>query len=300
MDFKKFKSKDISIFLNDNNIYRYGALIPKGQWGNWMVFLSSYASNIFWTLFTGVIFAKLSRPSRLKRQLKFSNIACVNNNTKVFTPYFPDDDKNDETIIDGRWSEYGKYQINKKYKTLIFRYGDMRPRARICDSNFTLLYFERSTRNIDGYEDYNFTELDFDINDQIGRVRSMSSILSHSISIYPINKYQHKYIGMDMSTPLLSLPYTVKHVINELSPLYHIINNKELMKQRKVEIIAVVDGIDEATSDNFQCWWSYTIDDIVYDYNFKPMVKSVFHSRSQKQILNIDFDRIDDIQKIQT
>lgn len=56
----------------------YGALIPNNSGGNWLVFLQSYAASIFWTAFTGIVFAKLSRPSRLKRQFKFSDVAVIN------------------------------------------------------------------------------------------------------------------------------------------------------------------------------------------------------------------------------
>ena len=56
----------------------YGALIPSNSGGNWLVFLQSYAASIFRTAFTGIVFAKLSRPSRLKRQFAFSDVAVIN------------------------------------------------------------------------------------------------------------------------------------------------------------------------------------------------------------------------------
>ena len=56
----------------------FGALIPSNTSGNWLVFIMSYLSGIFWTAFTGIVFAKLSRPSRLKRQFKFSDVAVIN------------------------------------------------------------------------------------------------------------------------------------------------------------------------------------------------------------------------------
>ena len=66
--------------------------------------------------------------------------------------------------------------------------------------------------------------------------------------------------------------------------------SKADLVNKKCEIIAIVDGIDEATSDNFQSWWSYTANEIYWNYRFKPMVKAVVKSR--KQFLQIDYDRI--------
>mmetsp|Transcript_39512 Transcript_39512/g.63208 ORF Transcript_39512/g.63208 Transcript_39512/m.63208 type:complete len:522 (+) Transcript_39512:32-1597(+) len=260
----------------------FGALIPNKQGGNWLVFFMSYASAIFWTAFTGIVFAKLSRPSRLKRQFKFSNVAVINYQMESFIPKFfdnlpaPHEDDDDEVEseyaqrlkeLDGaRWSEYGRYGVDEKYAVLQFRFGDMRHTSRICDSDFHLLFFQRSTRNDDKlYEDYVMEEMDYDINRQRGRVRSLNA-----------------------SNPLLSLPWVVVHKIDKLSPLYGL--SKQDMMDRKCEIIAVVDGIDEATSDNFQSWWSFTPNEIYWNYTFKPMVKAVV--RSNKQFLQIDYDRI--------
>eukprot|EP01084_Bolivina_argentea_P256037 430925_1 len=259
----------------------FGALIPTGNGGNWLVFIMSYMSGIFWTAFTGIVFAKLSRPSRLKRQFKFSDVAVISHNMECFIPEFfddpqDDDDDNKHTTeeLEGlRWSEYGEYGIDENYPCLQFRYGDMRHTSRICDSDFHLLFFSRATRHDEDniWEDYIMEEMDFDINRQKGRLRSLGT-----------------------SVPLLSLPWNVVHKIDKLSPLYGL--SKTDMINRKCEIIAIVDGIDEATSDNFQSWWSYTANEIYWNYKFKPMVKAVV--KSDKQFLQIDYDRISLIRPI--
>merc|ERR1712087_207006 len=248
----------------------YGALIPSNAAGNWMVFLQSYAASIFWTAFTGIVFAKLSRPSRLKRQFAFSDVAVINHETECFIPEFFDDEEDAQKFaeLDGiRWSEYGHYAVDEEYPCLQFRFGDMRHTSRICDSDFHLIFFQRTTRNDSNgrYEDYAMEEMDFDINRQRGRPRSMGP-----------------------SVPLLSLPWYVQHKVDKLSPLYGL--TRQDMLQRKCEIIAIVDGIDEATSDNFQSWWSFTANEIYWNYKFKPMVRAVV--KNQKQYLQIDYDRI--------
>merc|ERR1712087_167657 len=90
------------------------------------------------------------------------------------------------------------------------------------------------------------------------------------------------------SVPLLSLPWNIVHKIDKLSPLYGL--SKTDLLNKKAEIIAIVDGIDEATSDNFQSWWSFTANEIYWNYKFKPMVRAVV--KNQKQYLQIDYDRI--------
>src|SRR5690606_4322570 len=89
---------------------------------------------------------------------------------------------------------------------------------------------------------------------------------------------------------------------------------------RKFEIIAVFDAIDEATSDNYQVLWSYLPNEIKFNYKFDSMVRPVltFHNniidlnrddlnsilnnpknkKYLKEKLVIDFDSISKISKI--
>ncbi|ETO14801.1 hypothetical protein RFI_22567 [Reticulomyxa filosa] len=147
-----------------------------------------------------------------------------------------------------------------------------------------LLLFQRKSRR-DGYEDYEIHELDFELNRQYDRIRAVK-----------------------MSLPLLCLPWTVTHRIDRYSPLYRL--SVEDMTERRMEIVCVIDGIDEASSDNFQVWWSYCPQEIVWNYQFEPMVKAVSladtlakkrfnlfdhffpSSTDLKEALEIDYDRI--------
>jgi len=74
--------------------------------------------------------------------------------------------------------------------------------------------------------------VDFEINRQLGRPREMN-----------------------LSTPLLALPWTVTHAIDEHSPLHNM--SLENMAEENGEIIAKIDGIDEISSQNYQSRWSY-------------------------------------------
>jgi len=103
-------------------------------------------------------------------------------------------------------------------------------------------------------EVYQLHELDFELNYQLGRPRKI-----------------------DTSVPLLPLPWTVVHRIDKSSPLFGL--TEEMLEESHVEIIAVMDGVDEATSSNLQARWSYTPDDIVWGAKFTSMV----HVRKKKK-----------------
>ncbi|ETO10662.1 hypothetical protein RFI_26714, partial [Reticulomyxa filosa] len=101
----------------------------------------------------------------------------------------------------------------------------------------------------DGYEDFDVHELDFTLNRQKGRIGNTRQ-----------------------SSPLLCLPWTVVHSINQHSPLYQL-TMKDMMA-RNMELICVLDAVDEASSDSFQVWWSYCPQEIAWNYRFDTIVKS--------------------------
>jgi len=53
-----------------------------------------------------------------------------------------------------------------------------------------------------------------------------------------------------MAVPLLPLPWTIIHPIDRHSPLRNA--TPQSLAAAKTEIVAIVDGISEAVSDNFQ------------------------------------------------
>ena len=116
----------------------------------------------------------------------------------------------------------------------------------------------------------------------------------------------------DNDIPMLPLPWTAVHKIDENSPLFGL--TKQDIADRKIEIIIVVGAIDEITSDNYQKWWSYTADEILWNHQFEPMVKSRIKvdrpwyyyllccvqniKERYREILEIDFDRLSFISPI--
>jgi len=76
----------------------------------------------------------------------------------------------------------------------------------------------------------------------------------------------------------------VTHAIDEMSPLYRL--SLEDIAFENGEIIAVLDGIDEISSQNYQSRWSYVSSEILSHREFLPCV------RREVGCFVVDFDRI--------
>jgi len=216
----------------------YGLLSPV-TWGcDVLTMFCSIMANFFWCWFCGLVFAKMSFPKKLKYTHMYSDIAVLNRKTLIH---------HGEKYLAGNPS-------------ITFRVSGTYSSTELCDGNLHLVYFKTKTRE-DGWEEYEFHELDFEINRQRGRPREMN-----------------------LSTPLLALPWTVTHAINEFSPLYAL--TLEDMANENGEIIAVLDGIDEISSQNYQSRWSYRYNEILPHREFIPCVKRDIGC------FVVDFDRI--------
>jgi inward rectifier potassium channel len=191
----------------------YGALSPTGRYVNWMVVFASICSNFYWAVWTGIIFLRVARPSYIKYSFRFSDVACINCVESVY----------------GGTHEDLESEYVQGPRTLSLQLADQRPNAVVCDGNFTLLYFHWQRVKGSKSKEYEFLthELDFELNRQRGRNRSMS-----------------------FSVPALSIPWKIVHKIDEVSPLYG--KTIDDIKAERGEIIALLDGIDENTSENYQ------------------------------------------------
>jgi len=203
----------------------YGLLSPV-TWGcDVLTMMCSIMANFFWCWFCGLVFAKMSFPKKLKHTHKYSDVAVMNRQMLTFKG---------EEYLSG-------------HPSITFRVSGTYSSSELCDGNLNLLYFQTKTTK-DGWEDYQFHELDFEINRQRGRAREMK-----------------------LSTPLLALPWTVTHPIDEESPLYR--KSLENMAEENGEIIVVLDGIDEISSQSYQSRWSYVPKEILPHREFLPCVR---------------------------
>ena len=71
-------------------------------------------------------------------------------------------------------------------------------------------------------------------------------------------------------TPLFALSWTVRHYIDEKSPLFGMDEKK--MRDAQMGILASVTGIDETFSQPIIARHSYSLEDIVYDKHFKDII----------------------------
>jgi len=106
--------------------------------------------------------------------------------------------------------------------------------------------------------------LNFELNRQLGRVR-----------------------GLNLSVPLLALPWTIIHPMDRHSPLFNA--TYDSLMESRAEIIAVLDGINEAVSDTFQARYSYLASEIVWNARFVPIVSQ----RGGKFV--VDYSKFHDI-----
>ncbi|KNC83219.1 hypothetical protein SARC_04519 [Sphaeroforma arctica JP610] len=224
----------------------YGALYPGDQvTTNLISALQSWLSMLVYATITGIVFTKLSRPSKIKNNIMFSSNAVINNTSSL--TFVPNARGGDETE--------GEYRSGEE-PCLVFRIANVR-KAQLCAASFTLLCV--SYKPNEHGEQYTTQELNFEINQQVGRVR-----------------------GMNFSVPQLNLPWNVVHPIDRSSPLYGL-TAKEVIRNR-IEIIAVLDAIDEACADNFQARSSYTANDIHWQAEFADMVACVSKNKVSEHI----------------
>jgi len=146
--------------------------------------------------------------------------------------------------------------------SLSFRIAATLSSSSICDSQFHLIYFRSKTDEM-GYEKFEFQECDFEINRQLGRKREL---------VY--------------SAPVLGLPWTVTHPIDEHSPLHGI--SLKQMEEENGELIGILVGIDEISSLTYQTRWSFKASEILEGREFVPCVRRDL----ENGFFTIDFKRL--------
>eukprot|EP01134_Creolimax_fragrantissima_P000012 CFRG0012T1 len=215
----------------------YGVIYPGSSiLCNLITALQSWTSMLVYSALTGLMFTKLSRPSEIKNNIIFSSNAVINNT--VATAFIQNKDSKD--VLTGEYKQ-------SEQPCLVFRIANVR-KAQLCAASFALLCVKYKP-NSHG-EDYITQEMNFELNQQVGRVR-----------------------GLNFSVPSLNLPWNVVHPIDKSSPLYGL-TVKEIVRER-IEIIAILDAIDEACGDNFQARCSYTANDIHWQAEFAGMLTCV-------------------------
>ncbi|MGR3792216.1 MULTISPECIES: ion channel [Flavobacterium] len=100
-------------------------------------------------------------------------------------------------------------------------------------------------------------------------------------------KWVNKFYPLELEydhVNVLTLSWTLVHIINENSPLYGF--SEKDFKSRKGEVLVFLKAFDDMFSNNVVKRTSYTFDEVVYGAKFKPMYE---HNNSfTSTILHID------------
>jgi len=243
----------------------YGTpLAPRSLYVQGISAIEAFVSVMLTACITGATFAKMSRPTKITRQIIFSEVAVIN---QASISYKGGVDKLD----------WGSYEFGSE-PVLTLRIANTR-KSQLCDTQCRLLLLRRETE--DGRPcpsktyDQNqhcverLHELEFELTCQLGRVRSIN-----------------------YSLPYLALPWTIRHTINEKSPLYGINPNQWLNPENEFELIVVLDGVDESVSMNIQARWSYLPSEIIWGARFVEIVKRD-HENSYFEIDYSKFSKIE-------
>ena len=92
----------------------------------------------------------------------------------------------------------------------------------------------------------------------------------------------------------LLFPLVIVHVIDEASPFYQL--TPEILKESHFELVAVLDGIVEATGMNTQPKTSYLPDEILWGYNFVNLTDR--SCNDERSLYWWDYSRLDDVYKV--
>lgn len=173
--------------------------------------------------------------------------------------------KRAKTVVFSKKMVIGKRGSNV---CLMFRLTDLR-NSQLIESHVRLQLFRTLEEN---GRIYPFHQQDLDVK-------------------YDWNSYSDKQDQL-----FLLLPLTIIHVIDENSPFYDLTPNQLLTS--KFELVAVLDGIVEATGMNTQAKTSYLADEILWGYDFvNLMSEDNFDSVTEKFWIN--YERHDDVVSVE-
>jgi len=98
--------------------------------------------------------------------------------------------------------------------------------------------------------------------------------------------YTYKELKVDNLTGhnglWLGIPSIISHIVDESSPLFGL--HEDDMREREMEFVILLDGIDEMTSTAMQARYSYSPDDIVWNSIFMGIL-----TRGESGILTADY-----------
>ena len=98
-----------------------------------------------------------------------------------------------------------------------------------------------------------------------------------------------KRLELEIETiKMFALNWTIHHVINENSPLFEL--SIDQIKEKNMEILVILSGQDEQSSQGIQVLHSYDDDTFKYGYNFEPMFET-----DEKGKITLHVNKLSDI-----
>jgi len=186
----------------------YGNMTPHSTYGNIVVFFQAWLSFLTDAGIVSLMIGKLSRPTRLRHTLEFSEFATINRRGVSYQP-----PKGLQS------SDQGGIYVESTDQILSFRVLNLRTR-QLCNPEFNLFLIKREP---DG--EFLIHELDFELNSQVGRTRAVG-----------------------FSSAYLPLPWTFTHRIDKHSPLFGMTRQQMLESQCEiVPIFDVVDELSSCS-----------------------------------------------------
>lgn len=147
------------------------------------------------------------------------------------------------------------YENQKGQKVLEFRIADIR-RSQLVEAHVRLqLYWNKAAEH-----------------------RQEKSVFQYDLDV-----------GYDSGRDRLFLlcPVSVVHIIDENSPLSSL--TQDNLHSQDLEIVVILEAIVEATGLTAQALWSYTQDEIFFNYEFAPMVHRQVHGKNKWEV---DFSKL--------
>eukprot|EP00727_Mastigamoeba_balamuthi_P000310 m51a1_g10276 hypothetical protein (513) ;mRNA; f:63958-66131 len=217
----------------------FGLWAPVTHYLNVLVCFDAYIFVLFYAVLGGLVYAKLTRPSRMARCILFSKSACVNSRTYHY------DAATDTYRVDGTPCLTLRFVSTRRHQmmTPVLRLYLLRLESEDGPNPPSIGPDGEPTSN----PEWRIHDLDVDTCVMTGRMR-----------------------GTTLPAPHTLLPITAVHVMDKDSPLYGATDASLVASH--AEIMAVYECVDEACSCTLQARWSYLPSEVQWGCRFRQII----------------------------
>eukprot|EP00727_Mastigamoeba_balamuthi_P006611 m51a1_g2570 hypothetical protein (398) ;mRNA; r:374422-376228 len=236
---------------------------------NTIVLIEVFIVVVYTAILAGFSYAKISRPTRLSRNIVFSDVAVVNR----VVPYFK------ESVRD--------YSTDRDVPRLVIQAMNTR-KAQLCEPSCRLYLLRREfvpTPLPSSRSTSPAIAIKSDVCEPMVPLSVAASSLEQSDPpapapgqyvwrmhelCYEISQMKGRMRATYMAAPYMMLPLTIVHAMDATSPLYGA--TPQSLAESRAEIIVILDAVDEACSCTVQARWSYLPHEIEWGAVFEQIV----------------------------